>query len=314
MPNDYEDSSAAFLKAIGLLDPVDPRTGGIKQFRDHSSRLMIEHTTDVPSGVTISSLEIPGRNGQIPIRTYSCSGVNEARPVVVYLHGGAWAIGSLEDYDGVCGYLARGGDVVVVSVDYRLAPENKFPKAVEDSCDAVSWVAGCLASLGGDPEKLAIAGDSAGGNLAAVVCQQARKMTRLNIQRQLLFYPCLAPLSHDHYPSRRAFGGPGNFLNEASLEYMLELYRRTPKDDADPRLWPLLDRELSGLPEAYIVTAEFDMLRDEAMVYAEELAKAGVTVKTREYARTIHGFMGFAGTINPGRAALDDVCAYLREW
>ena len=258
--------------------------------------------------------EVPGRNGSIPIRIYTDPTNRTPHPTLVYLHGGGWVVGGLDECDGVCSYICQHGGVTVVSVDYRMAPENRFPAAVEDSFDAVSWVADNAAKLGGIPEKLAVAGDSAGGNLAAVVCQLARDAGGPNLSKQILIYPCLAPGDHAKHPSRLHFGKDDAFLSEAALDYMVELYRRGPNDESDWRFWPSLNENLADLPATYIITAEYDMLRDEARAYGDALSNAGSAAEYHEYSGTIHGFFCFAGSIAPGRDALRDLSDNLRDW
>ena len=184
-------------------------------------------------------------------------------------------IGGLDEYDGVCSYLCAGSNARVVSVDYRLAPGASVSVALEDCIDAVDWVAAQGAALGDTRGKLVIAGDSAGANLAAAVCQGARRQPSPAIARQVLLYPCLLPRDRADFPSRHAYGGDTHFLNETGFEYFLGLYRRTAADETNPSFWPGLSADLAGLPEAYIATAEFDMLRDEARVYGDALRAAG---------------------------------------
>lgn len=309
----FEETTRAFLEGIGTGVAVDPRVDGVDAFRRYASEFQLGHAIEIPDGVKTENRTIRGRNGDILLRVYRNDRAKEPSPILVYLHGGAWVIGGVDEYDGLCGHLAKFGGVTVVSVAYRLAPEHRFPAAVEDCYDAFNWVATNAGAVGGDGRAVAIAGDSAGGNLAAVICQMARAASGPPISQQLLFYPCLAPLDPDEYPSRITYGGRENFLNEADFQFMLSLYARSQDCQRDPRLWPILAEDLSGLPDAYIVTAEYDMLRDEARAYGDALARAGVNVVQRGYSGTIHGFMGFAKSIKPGRDALDEACAYLRR-
>ena len=310
-----EETTQIFLDYVRTeMMRVDPQVDEISAFRRETKRLQLRHTNPVPTGVITETSEFVGRNGNIPVRIYSSENESKSKPTIVYFHGGGWVIGGLDEYDGICGYLAHFADTVVISIDYRLAPEHKFPTAVEDCYDAICWAFNNMASLGCDRTKLCVAGDSAGGNLAAVVSQLALQNNGPDIARQLLFYPCLAPLDVRKYPSRRIYGTPENFLNEQDFQHVLSQYVRAGSDELDARLWPSLSEDLSQLPDAYVVTAEFDMLRDEASDYAKRLSQSGVRVIEREYKGTIHGFMGFAGTILPGKKALDEVCAYLRNW
>ena len=310
----YERTTLAFLEALKSSVDDAPDPDDIEALRSSASKLQLDHTCHVPAGVAIENGEVEGRDGAIPIRIYRRHGRRAPAPVLVYFHGGAWVIGGLDECDGVCARLCRYGDVSVVSVGYRLAPENKFPAAVLDSIDAVLWVANNLADFNGVAGKLGVAGDSAGGNLAAVVCQQLKRMSRPVVSQQVLIYPCLAPRDPEKYPSRVAFGGDECFLNEAGFEQLLGLYRRTAADESDKMLWPALETNLSDLPDTYIVTAEFDMLRDEARTYGEALIASGNRVTYKCYEGTIHGFFCFSGTIQPGMQALNDLCEHLQSW
>lgn len=310
----YEQTTAGFLEAVAAMDGDALALDDIEGFRSSASRLQLEHTCNVPDGVDIENREIESRDGSIPIRIYRRHGESQLAPVLVYFHGGAWVIGGLDECDGVCASLCRYGGVSVVSVDYRLAPEHKFPAAVLDSIDAVLWAVKNAESIGGLAGKLGVAGDSAGGNLAAVVCQQLKSMDKPIVSRQVLIYPCLAPRDPEKYPSRELFGGDDCFLNESGFRHLLELYRRSSEDELDTRLWPALESGLGNLPDTYIVTAEFDMLRDEAREYGRALTASGNSVTYRCYKGTIHGFFCFSGTIEPGRQALYDLCEYLQGW
>ena len=292
---------------------MDPYKKGVPAFRESARQMLLAHAPIVPVGMRLEGRVIAGRNGSIPVRIYKPSSHDAGKPVIVFFHGGAWVIGGLDEYDGLCAHMSSEANAVVVSVEYRLAPEYKFPCAVEDCFDAVLWVSEHLEELEAS-DTIAVAGDSAGGNLAAVVCQQAHGRDDLKIAHQLLFYPCLSPLDAQRFPSRLTYGGDENFLNETSFQLMLSYYRRTREDERDHRLWPILKKDLTGLPPAYIITAEFDMLRDEARAYANALSAAGVEVVAREYLGTIHGFMAFARTIEPGFDALNHLCAHIRAW
>jgi len=251
---------------------------------------------------------LPGPNGEITVRIYRPSG-DGLLPVVVYFHGGGWVIGDIASHDTVCHRLAAGVPAVVVSVDYRLAPEHRFPAAVEDCDAATRWVAEHAADLGADPARLAVAGDSAGGNLAAVVARRARDRGGPPIAFQLLIYPGTDMTRS--LPSH-AQNGTGYLLDSDTMTWFLGHYL----DGADPRqpdASPLFVEDLSGLPPALVVTAEFDPLRDEGEAYAERLAEAGVEVTSSRYDGMIHGFYGLDSVFDAARRATDETVAALQK-
>jgi acetyl esterase len=250
---------------------------------------------------------VPGPEGPIPVRVYRPPGAGP-HPVVVYFHGGGWVIGDIASHDASCHRLAAGVPAVVVSVDYRLAPEHPYPAAVED-CDAVTgWVAAHASELEADPARLAVAGDSAGGNLAAVVARRARDRGGPAIAFQLLIYPTTDMTRS--LPSHTE-NATGYLLDADSMAWFIGLYL----DGADPRqpdASPLFVEDLSGLPPALVVTAEFDPLRDEGEAYADRLAAAGVPVNTSRYDGMIHGFYGLDAIFDAAGRATDETVAALR--
>jgi acetyl esterase len=218
----------------------------------------------------------------------------------VLFHGGGWVIGDLETHDNMARAIARDSRAVVVSVDYRLAPEAPFPAAVEDALAATRWAAAHLDELGGSP-SLAVAGDSAGGNLAAVVAQELRT----EIAAQLLIYPATDMLGE--HPSRTA-NGTGYFLETSTMEWFFGHYA-SHVTDVDARLSPVLADDLSGLPPAVVVTAEYDPLRDEGEAYAAALAAAGIRVEARRFDGMIHGFFDMGPASAAARDAVAETCA-----
>ena len=249
---------------------------------------------------------IPGPAGAIPVRTYRPT-ADGPLPVVVFFHGGGWVIGDLETHDAICHRLAAGVPALVVSVDYRLAPEHPFPAAVEDVDAATRWVADHAAELGGDPARLAVAGDSAGGNLAAVAARHARDDGPA-IAFQLLVYPGTDMTRS--LPSHQE-NGTGYLLDSDAITYFLGCYLGDT-DPRDPDASPLFAPDLSGLPPALVVTAEFDPLRDEGEAYADRLREAGVDVTTSRYDGMIHGFYGLDNLFDSSRLATAEAVAAVR--
>ena len=230
---------------------------------------------------------------------------------LLYFHGGGWVVGDIASHDVLCRSLANGAGCVVVSVDYRLAPEHKFPAAPEDSYAATKWVAENAASLGVDAKRIAVGGDSAGGNLAAAVAQMARDRGGPQIKFQLLIYPATDWLHES--PSHREFSEDGFILSRADMVWFYGHYMSSDSDRANPYFSPACAKSLAGLPAAYVMTCAVDPLRDEGEAYAEALRKAGVTVKSKRYAGVCHGFLMMPGVIDAAKAGIADCCAELRH-
>jgi len=249
---------------------------------------------------------IPGPGGQIPVRIYTPEG-NEPFPVLVFFHGGGFVIGSIELYDEFCRELANGAGCMVVSVDYRLAPEHKFPAAVEDCYAATEWVAENAKAIGGNPALIAVGGDSAGGNLSAVVAQMARDKGTPSLVFQLLIYPA-TDFVHETQSSRE---NTDFFLTKDDMVWFGSLYLRSETDGSSPQASPLLAEDFSGLPPALVITAEFDPLRDEGEAYAERLSQAGVDAVCTRYEGMIHGFISLP--FEQGKKGRREAIAALRS-
>lgn len=257
---------------------------------------------DVPIG-KIEHGTLPGPAGPIQIRIYTPRNPHARQLAgLIYFHGGCGVFGNLDTHDGICRMLANESDCRVIAVEYRLAPEHPFPAAVEDSYAATRWVARHALELGIDRDRIAIGGDSAGGNLAAVVCQLVKQTAEFDLALQVLLYPAMNV--NVETESRRAFG-QGYFLDNATLDWALKYYGPTQIDLKDPRLCPLHATDLSGLPPAHIHTAEFDPLRDEGKAYADRLERAGVKVRYTCHQGMIHHFYAMAGVIPYARAAIN---------
>jgi acetyl esterase len=254
---------------------------------------------------------VPGPAGAIPVRVYTPDG-HDPFPVLVYFHGGGWVIGDLESHDPVCRYLANAVGCVVASVDYRLAPEHPYPAAAEDAYAATRWIADNAALLGGDPRRIAVGGDSAGGNLAAVVSLMARDRGGPRLVFQLLVYPATDAPGADDHPSYRD-NAEGYFLTGAMMHWFWSHYCGGKPDLADPYLCPNRAPDVAGLPPAFVITAEFDPLRDEGEAYAKRLRAAGVPAEAKRYPGMIHGFFSMGGIIAGARQATADAAAVLRS-
>jgi acetyl esterase len=268
-------------------------------------------TLDVPRPWDVVSYgrSIPGAAGALEARIYKTAGTRGETPGLVYFHGGGWVLGSLDSHDGICRWLARSAGVIVVSVDYRLAPEHPFPASAEDAAAATRWVLERAPSLGIDPARVAVGGDSAGGNLAAVAAQALRG-DRLRPAFQLLVYPA-TDLTRSH-PSHTYFK-TGYFLTRASTDWYLGHFAPDPLTHTDPRGSPLLAPDLSGLPPAFVVTAGFDPLRDEGRAYAEKMRSAKVPVEYSCVEGAVHGVLSMAGALRVGSDMLSMAVEHLRR-
>ncbi|WP_421378078.1 alpha/beta hydrolase [Bacillus salacetis] len=234
---------------------------------------------------------IQGPESLLPIRIYTPEG-DGPFPVLVYFHGGGFVYGDLESHDAVCRAIVNASQQIVVAVDYRLAPENPFPAAVHDCYAAAKWVFENAEELNGDPGKFSVAGDSAGGNLATVVCLLAKEKGGFSISKQVLLYPVTDSFNPEKYDSYRE-NGSGYFLTLENIGLFSKLYVQNEEYAFHPHAAPMNAEDLSGLPPALIITAEYDPLRDEGELYAEKLKDAGVPVTVRREEGQIHGFFNF---------------------
>lgn len=245
---------------------------------------------------TITPLAVPGQGGGVPARLYrpAQAGTDKVLPLVVFLHGGGWSLGDLDGYQTLVKALCAASGVCFLSVGYRLAPENKFPAGLDDAIAAVRWAHGAAADLRIDPARIGVMGDSAGGNLAAVIAQALRSDADLALAAQFLIYPMLDVASpHTAYPSRLHYGGGNYLIGCQDIDVTTAWYLADPALAKDPRISPLLASNLHGLPSTVIVTAGFDPLADEARLYADKLRAAHVPVTFKCYEGTVHAFLSF---------------------
>jgi acetyl esterase/lipase len=249
---------------------------------------------------------IPGPNGEIPIRIYWPDAAAGALPILLLYHGGGWTLGDMDTHENVCRYYCANAGVIVINVDYRLAPEHKFPAGVDDCYAALEWTAEHATDIGGDASRIAVTGDSAGGNLSAVMCQLAKARGGPRIAFQALTYPSidLSEEANKKYASRKEFGGGEYFLGRKDFVWLIGLYLEDAALVRDACVSPILAEDLSGLPPALVITAGFDPLHDEGKAYADRLAAAGVPVEYKCFETTIHGFMSFSGAIDAGKEGL----------
>lgn len=261
------------------------------------------------SARTVEDRMIPGPAGDIPIRIYVPPG-RRPLPVLVFFHGGGWVHGSIEGSDLRCRLLSEWSGCAIVSVDYQLAPEHAFPAAADDCYAATVWASVNAASFGGDPTRLGVGGDSAGGNLAAAVTLMARDRGGPPLAFQYLAYPIT---DHNFDTSSYQENSAGYGLSRDMMMWYWDQYVPNPADRTNPLVSPLRAPNLRGLPPAFIITAEYDPLRDEGEAYARRLQEAGVPVEHKRYPGVVHGFIGMAAELDAGKDALKDLAWALRK-
>jgi acetyl esterase len=297
-----------FVKNAGgpplcALSPAEARTAS------NATRATLQPPP--PDVTEVRDFEATGRNGVIPMRLYRNAPLGSNLAGLVFFHGGGFVVGDLDSHDVLCRQLAIMMQCVVIAVHYRRAPEHKFPAGVEDAIDATRWVARHAVDLSIDADRLAVGGDSAGGNLAAVVAIDARNAEGPAIKLQILAYPMT-----DHrgeHASRREFS-EGYLLNKSAMDYYDSLYLRSEADRVDWRASPLIAKDLSNLPPALILTAGFDPLVDEGENYGSRLAQAGNTVILKRFPSQIHGFLTRGKFIPQAMEAVNDIAKVARCW
>ena len=254
--------------------------------------------------------QFAGPAGPLGFRSYRPHSARPLLPALVFFHGGGWAVGDLDSHDHLCRHLAFAGDALVLSIDYRLAPEHRFPAPLDDCIAAFDWALAQAAMLGIDASRIAVGGDSAGGNLAAALTLAVRDRGGPQPAFQLLIYPAVDFTAENASMRDNA---TGYLLTRSAMEMFADLYLGERALRRDPRASPLLAESHATLPPAFVQTAEFDPLRDEGAAYAEVLRKAGVPVEYRLYAGMVHGFARMGGKVDWGKRALDDAAAALRR-
>ena len=297
------------LDAFNAAGPMFLRAETAEQARAKLRALIEANLISPPAIYRVEDRHIAGADGQIAARVYTPEG-SPPMGVLVYFHGGGWVLGDLESHDHVCRALANGAGCVVVSIDYRLAPEHVFPAGAEDCYAATKWVSENAAALGADASRMAVGGDSAGGNLAAVVSMMARDRGGPAITFQLLLYP-VTDCALDT-PSQKEFAADGYALSRADMEWFWKNYLDPSAEKNNPYACPLRAKNLKGLPPALVLTASHDPLRDEGERFAERLITAGVKVTCTRYEGVTHAFVSLADALDKGKEGLRQAADALR--
>ncbi len=302
------------LEAMARLElkPIEAMTPA--EAREQMETMAASRKAEPLPTARIENRAIPGPAGEIPVRIYwpNAAGTNQSpRPAIVYYHGGGHVIGSLDSHDLVARNLCGGAEAIVVSIDYRMGPEHRFPAAVDDSFAALEWVHANAASLGADPARLGVHGDSAGANLAAVVALMARDKGAPKLRLQSLVYPVADfRMASDSY---KTYATGCGILTADAMRWFRGHYLRTMDDAQDWRASPLLAPNLEAVAPAIVIAAECDVLHDEGFAYGERLKAAGVAVERHEYAGMIHAFFGMMPAVDDAMNAQRAVWAAFKK-
>lgn len=296
-------------KILDILAPLPPmHTLSVADARARMEKRPAEGLRIAPVAAVEDRVIVrPG--GSLPLRVYTPIGTGPF-PIIAFFHGSGFVVCSLDTHDAMCRNLCGGSGAVVVSVDYRLAPEHKFPAGLDDCLFATRWVAEHAAALNGDASRIVVAGDSAGGNLAAAVALRVRDEGGPKLAGQLLIYP----VTDYHSPGTPSYAenAEGYGLSRAGMAWFWHHYLADPKDAMHPHASPLRAASLAGLPPALVYSAEYDVLRDEAELYAKRLADADVPVRVQRWEGVNHGFFFWVGIVDTAGVAMDEACAWLK--
>lgn len=301
------DQVQAFLQLLAAsnLPPYEQST--VQQARDRMNAIAMLERPATPIAEVID-LRIPGPAKEIPLRIYRPI-PSPNQPTLIYFHGGGWVVGSIESHDRLCRALASASGFQVISVDYRLAPEHKYPAAVEDAEATYRYVRAHAAELGVDSAQIYLGGDSAGGNLSAVVCQRARDLNEPLPRGQVLIYPATGSA---HKTASHAEFADGYLLTAGAMAWFASHYIEHPGQLRESSVSPAFAQDVSGLPPTFLLTAEFDPLRDEGEAYAQKLTAAGVPVSLRRYDGMIHGFLQLSAMVSAATTAIEEIAGWLR--
>jgi len=304
MPLDAQSKAVLDMMAAAGLPPIEQTTPAqARELRAALRATFSAFAGAAPEPARVDDWTISG----IPVRVYRPNLVKPL-PILVYFHGGGWVLGDIEGYDPVCRALAMASGCIVASVEYRLAPEHPYPAALEDCYNVTKYIAENAQEFDADAERLAVGGDSAGGNLAAAVTLLAQETGGPEIQFQLLIYPA-TDYSADT-GSMQEFAD-GHFLTHAAMRWFWQQYAGGAENGLKYWISPLKATSLSGLPPAFVITAECDVLRDQGEAYAQRLEDAGVPVRLKRYDGAIHGFFNMGGMLDTGKEAISDAGAAL---
>jgi len=308
MPVDTQ--TAALLAKLKLHDAAPGQDITIAQMRAGANALFLGFAGQSEPACVVEDRTIPGPAGPVPLRIYWPEHKSRAPlPIIVFFHGGGWSLGDVASYDSFVRSLCALGPAIMISVDYRLAPEHKYPAGLEDCAAAANWALAHAEELGGAPGNVAVMGDSAGGNLATVIAHRIGAAGRRRLAAQFLLYPVLdVSRPHAHYPSRMAFGDGDYLLSRAGIDAATDWYLDDPACTVQPDISPLRETDLSLLPPTVLMVGGYDPLLDETRAYHRRLEAAGVETRFTCFKSTIHAFLSFGvlDVAQAGRRALAD--------
>jgi acetyl esterase len=312
MPATLDPDAAAVFKAFQEAGRPPYETVSPAEARELYLKGRAVTNPEPPELLSVAPLAIPSPQGSIPARLYTPKTLRKANglaPCLVFFHGGGWVIGDLDSHDVVCRKLAHDGELLVISIDYRLAPEHKFPAAIDDAIAATKWIADHATQLGIDPSRLMVGGDSAGGNLAAVVALAARDGDGPKLAGHVLIYPAT-----DFAMKHPSHGEPETsiLLTHSAIKWFCNHYLNGPGDIDNWKASPARAKTLAGLPPAYVLTAGADPLRDEGDEYAKRLKEAGVAVTYRHFPGQFHGFFTMGKLLQQANVAASEICVWLK--
>jgi len=309
-------SAQAFIDYASSRTGLDFETASLEELREDTKEMELRFATEAPDMAEEHDVELTAANGDIfRIRLHIPRrlAAGETIPALVFMHGGGWCLGDIETHQQMCKYLAAKGNVIGVNVEYRLAPEHKFPAGIDDCEQVVDWVAANISNYGGDPSRIAVTGASAGGNFSAVLAQRAARGEGPKIGAQILFYASVDAAHYGDYPSWKRLAPLDFLLSDPSSEWVREQYFAKDEDILDIRASPMLAQDLRDNCPALVITAEYDPLVDESAAYADRLVAAGCEVEYVCYPGMVHGFTNMAGGIPEGYVALDRAAAFLKS-
>lgn len=314
MPVVLDRDAAAVLQAFRDSGRPPYETLSPPEAREWYLKARLVAHPEPPAMASVKAITVPGPAGAIPVRIYTPVNLRTAdgmAPCLVFFHGGGWVIGNLDSHDVMCRTLATEAELVVIAVDYRLAPEHKFPAAINDAIAATRWIAQNAVTLNIDAARISVGGDSAGGNLAAVVAIDARDNDGPQLAGQMLIYPAT-----DFRMSHPSHSEPETdcLLTHNTMRWFSDHYLTGPGDIDNPRASPARVKDLTRLPPAYVLTAGADPLRDEGVEYAQRLMDAGVAVTTKTYPGQFHGFVTMGKILPKANEALHDIGGWLKQF
>lgn len=307
---ELDPRAKALLTAFAVAGIPSIKNIPVEHAREMVENGMARMKSPVARVGAVHNITLDGPAGKLPARIY----VPEGRgpfPVVIFFHGGGWVFFDLDAYDSICTHLCKSAQSLIISLGYRRSPEYKFPAAIDDCLVASRWIADHCNKWNGDPEHIFLAGDSAGGNLAAVTAIRIRDEGGPSIRGQVLIYPVT-----DHYDREKASArefADGFNLSQEDLHWFWDQYLEDPADGLNPLASPLLARDLSGLPPALVLVAGYDPLHDDGIEYARRLTAEGVEVKLLNYGDMIHGFISYLGIFRQGKEAIDEIASWIHQ-